>query len=128
MSEEDSVEIRTDRDQDGHGCVSKAVTVSTTNMHARAQTTPIQSQSQSQTQTRVDAPPEAYYFVGEEDLRLAGEGVFSPAVSMPPSPLAPRMPFHALTESDGREVGQGSEDVMLRRRVQSAREDELGHT
>jgi len=90
--------------------------------------------------TRSDAVPSshhhAYHFAGEDHLRLAGEGVFSPAVSMPPSPLTPRMRLHALTagaeggDDGGREVfGQVGEGgvTIIRRRAQGVREDEPGH-
>lgn len=129
--EEDAVERRRegDRNEDGHGFVS---TAAATTMYAHGtRTTTVQSQSQSEAQTGADrdvsdASPQAYYFTGEEDLlRLAGEGVFSPAVSMPPPPLTQRMQRHALTESDGRQVG---EEIVMRRRVQSTRkDDEAGH-
>jgi hypothetical protein len=135
LAPEDSGGRRPDGDGDGdaHGCVSQTGLDTSVAVHARSQTRdPRQSQIQSQTadEGASDALPQAYYFAGEEGLRLAGEGVFSPAVSMPPSPLTPRIPLHTFTDGDGRGSGQVSEEegIVLRRRVHGAREDKLGHT
>lgn len=136
LAPEDSVGRRTDGDGDAHahGCVSEVGVGTSGAVHSRAQTRdPGQRQMQIKTQISdedaSDASPQAYYFAGEEDLRLAGEGVFSPAESMPPSPLTPRMPLRTFTDGDGR-GGQVSEEegIVLRRRVQGAREDKLAHT
>lgn len=131
LAPEDSVEGRTV----GHGCgTGIAVRAVSTTVHAQTRGQGLMQQTRTRMQTSADqdtseASPQAYYFAGEENLRLAGEGVFSPAVSMPPSPLIPRFPLHTL-EGDGGESGQVSEGegIVLRRRVQSAREDELVHT
>ena len=137
LAPEDSVGGRTDGDGHGHGHsrVSETGVGTSVAVHARAETRDhSQNQLQIKTQTAdedaSDASLRACYFTGEENLRLAGEGVFSPAVSMPPSPLTPRMPLHTFTEGDGRGSGRVSEEegIMLRRRVQVARGDRLSHT
>lgn len=93
----------------------------------------MEMETQAQTQTSVEtesASKQVYHFAAEDGLWLAGEGVLSPAVSGPPSPLTPRMTLSTLTESDGRGSGHASEEegVMLRRRVQGTRENDLVHT
>ena len=97
-------------DGDEHGCVSETGDVRAHRPRPRPHAGRARGQS----------VPEAYYVAGEGSLRLAGEGVFSPAASMPPSPVAPRMPFQAGSEGDGG-VGQGGEGEgnasALRRRV-----------
>ncbi|KAF8550079.1 hypothetical protein OG21DRAFT_1514503 [Imleria badia] len=136
LAPEDSVEGRTDGHGCGHGCGTEAA--------VRGVSTIVQAQTRGQgqmqqTRTHIQTPagqdaseasPQAYYFAGEDNLRLAGEGVFSPAVSMPPSPLIPRFPLHTFTDNDGRESGHVSEEegIVLRRRVHGALEDELVHT
>lgn len=116
-----------DGDGDGYGCVTASETGVGMSGHALDKG---HVQRGKQVWMRVrDASPRAYYFAGD-DLGLAGEGVFSPAVSMPPSPVTPRMPLHALTEGDRRlgvgQVREGEgEGIMLRRRVQGVQE---GHT
>jgi len=57
----------------------------------------------------------ACYFAGEDALRLAGEGVFSPAVSGPPSPVTPRSPLYAFAPDT---LGDAERNA-LRRRVQA---------
>ncbi|KAG6370655.1 hypothetical protein JVT61DRAFT_11139 [Boletus reticuloceps] len=132
LAPEDSEEAQSGEDGHGHCDVSEtAVRAVPAALRKQAQN-PGQIQ-QIGTQTRAHAPdalPHQYYFAGEDDLRLAGEGVFSPAVSGPPSPITPRMPLHTFTENDGRGSGQTSEEegIVLRRRVQGLREDELVHT
>ncbi|KAF8441672.1 hypothetical protein L210DRAFT_973172 [Boletus edulis BED1] len=132
LAPEDSEEAQSGEDGHGHCDVSETA--------VRAVSAALRKQAQNQgqiqqigTQTLVHAPdtlPHQYYFAGEDDLRLAGEGVFSPAVSGPPSPITPHMQLHTFTENDGRGSGQTSEEegIVLRRRVQGLREDELVHT
>ena len=122
-----SVERRTERDHDGGDGPEIAVAHTTIQRHGQ-----IQPQTRTDHQDTLGASTQAYCFAAEAGLRLAGEGVFSPAVSMPPSPVTPRMPLHAFaeSESEGRAslAGQASEEIVLRRRVQIVREGELGHT
>ncbi|KAG6332231.1 hypothetical protein ID866_6858 [Astraeus odoratus] len=68
--------------------------------------------------------PQAF-FAGEEDLQLAGVGVFSPAVSQPPSPELPRVKLNtweggvfSVNEAEERTA----DTVSLRRRVQQPQE------
>ena len=122
LATEEPVERRTNGD--GHDCSMSGTGVGTSVVgYARAQ-----PQGSSQLKIQAHMPPRASYFAGE-DLRLAGEGVFSPAVSVPPSPLTPGIPLHTFTEGDGRGSGQVSEEegIVFRKRVWDAREDELGH-
>lgn len=148
LASEDSVRTRLDDDGDGHGCVSETGVGTHAHAHGPNQRpgqrqSPIQTRTEVETQTRTrtrlgmgmgmrvadqdgsDASPRAYYFAGEEDLRLAGEGVFSPAVSMPPSPVTPRMPLHTFAESDsGSAHGSEVEGIVSRRRVRDDKPDD----
>lgn len=55
------------------------------------------------------------FFVGEEDLQLAGVGVFSPAASQPSSPELPRMKLNTL-EGGIVKVTEGQPGSSIRRR------------
>ncbi|KAI9572314.1 hypothetical protein HD554DRAFT_1669118 [Boletus coccyginus] len=131
---EGSVKRRTDGD--GHDCMSETGVGTSAAGHAcgaqprGSSRLKIHAHVRSADRDALDAPPRAYYFAGEEeDLRLAGEGVFSPAVSVPPSPLTPGILLDTFTEGGGRVSGQVSEEegIVLRRRVRDSREDEVGH-
>lgn len=109
----------------GHACGAQPRGSSRLNVHAH-----VRSADRDALDAPPPRPPRAYYFAGEEEgLRLAGEGVFSPAVSVPPSPLTPGIPLDTFTEGGGRVSGQVSEEegIVLRRRVRDPREDEMGH-
>lgn len=129
-------------DADGHGCdVGTLITHAHVCVGAQADPTVLDGDSKSQHQCRnqhrngsdkgnemwnsgdrSEDRVHACYFAGEGALRLAGEGVFSPAVSGPPSPITPRVPFYVFAPDT---LGD-AEGNALRRRLQ-AREDEPGH-
>ncbi|KAF9233328.1 hypothetical protein BU15DRAFT_80219 [Melanogaster broomeanus] len=68
--------------------------------------------------------PQAF-FAGEEDMLLSGVGVFSPAVSVPPSPPLSRTKLRtldsgAVVAKDGEVTLKDNEGIVLRRRLQGA--------
>ena len=137
LAPEDSVDGQR-RDGDEHGYVSGAAAAVRV-VAATAAASGVQAETGVQVQTPMRlrsadgmtdalAPPQTYYFAGEDHLGLAGDGVFSPAVSGPPSPLTPRMQLQSFSEGDGGKGSGEEEGIVLRRRVQGVREDEVVHT